>query len=407
MAILIRQELYKIFKRKKTLVVIIAFILLTTVLTLGNKQSADYMKEYSTPEFQIENLQYNNEYLEMELKTRPDYLEDHEIERYHEDLRNEIERNNQEIERLKLSMSGDISWQEALGQNIQGLEELIEEESKHNLAGFDYLASLKMDLDVLKHLEENNIEPQESYEFNAFKNLGEIVEQLGQAFLVIGIAVFAADIVSGEWTPPTMKFLLVQPVSRGKVLLAKFIATLISALGLILIIEIVFTIVVGLAFGFGDMNYPVIVNKVFDFDYSIMFEDGSHPMILLDGSWDIIPAWQYSLKLLGYQGLFILATSSLVFMISSIAKSSMISMGVSVVSLIAGSIVFQISTFYGLSKYVFTSYSLTGALITGDIVRYYNDPNFTGSLGLIVMIGWIILTYIVSHILFKKRDMLV
>ena len=42
-----------------------------------------------------------------------------------------------------------------------------------------------------------------------------------------------SDIVSGECTPPTLKFHLVQPISRGKVILSKFIAVVITVVTMI------------------------------------------------------------------------------------------------------------------------------------------------------------------------------
>ena len=407
MAILIRQELFKLFRRKKTLVVIIAFILLTTFLAYGTKQNADYMKEYSTPEFQIENLEYHISYLESELNNTPDYMlgDEEEIEEYKENLANEIQMNQEEIKRLKNQINSHLSWEESLAENIKSQEAYLEE--NQNTLDSDNLAHTKIELEELKYLQDHNIQPQEYYDFNAFKYIEEIIENLGQVFLVIGISVFAADMVSGEWTPPTMKLLLAQPVSRRKVLLSKFIATIIAAVGLILLIEILSFIIVGVFFDLGDMNYPTIINKVFEYDKSIFLEDGSHPLALVDGSWDIVPAWQYTLKLLGYQALFIMAVSAFVFTISTIAKSSMVSMGVSVVSLIASTIIFQISSFYGISKYVFTSYSSVKAMITGDLARYFSSPAVTGNLGIIIIIAWIIICYILSHFIFTKRDMLV
>lgn len=407
MAVLIRQELYKLFKRKKTLVVIIAFVLLTAFLCYGIRQNAYFMQEYSTPEFQIENLESHNAYLETELDHVPEDIEGNaeETEQYRDNIRDEIERNQEEIKRLEASINRNLSWEEALEEDIQAQEEFIEANSSKVDSGD--LVQRKMELEELKYLQAHGIEPQQEYDFNAFKYINDLVEQLGQVFLVIGISVFAADMVSGEWTPPTMKLLLAQPVSRRKVLFSKIIATIIAAVGLILLIEILSFIIVGVFFDLGDMNYPMVINKAFEYDYSVFLEDGTHPLALIDGSWDIVPVWQYSLKLLGNQALFIMAVTSFVFMISTIAKSSMVSMGVSVVSLIAGSIIFQISSFYGISKFVFTSYSSLGAMITGDLAMYFNNPQFTGMRGFIVMIAWTVLCYICSHIFFTKRDMLV
>lgn len=407
MGILTRQELYKLLKRKKTLVVIIAFILLTTFLCYGIRQNAAFMEEYSTPEFQIDNLESHISYLEMEINNIPEDIkgDEEETENYQENLRIEIDRMEDEIERLKLQLNRDIDWEKALAEDIKAQEEYIEE----NINTMDSysLGQMRVELDELKYLQEHNIEPHKDYEFNAFTYMEDLIDQLGQVFLVIGISVFAADMVSGEWTPPTMKLLLAQPVSRRKVLLSKFIATVVAAVGLILLIEAISFIIVGIFFDFGDMNYPMVINQVFEYDLSTFLEDGSHPLILVDGSWDIVPIWKYTLMSLGYQALFIIATSSFVFMVSTIAKSSMVSMGTSVVSLIVATIVFQFSTFQTVSKYIFTTYSSIGSMISGRIAMYYNNPSFNTGSGIIAMIGCTIVCYIVSHFVFTKRDMLV
>lgn len=407
MAILTGQELFKLFRRKKTLVVIIAFILLTTFLCYGIRQNSAMMEKYSTPEFQIENLESHISYLESEIDNIPDDIKanEEEVTNYQTNLRNEIEHLEGEIELLKKKMDRNLKWEDALAEDIKAQEDYIEA-SKSSMNS-DNLSRNKMELDQLKYLQEHNIEPHSDYEFNGFTYLEDLLDQLGQVFLVIGISVFAADMVSGEWTPATMKLLLAQPVSRRKVLLSKFLATIAAAVGLILLIEIISFIVVGLLFEFGDMNYPVVINKVFEYDYSVFLEDGTHPLALVDGSWDIVPMWKYSLVSLAYQALFIVAASSFVFMVSTLAKSSMVSMGVSVVSLIAATIVFQFSTFHKIARYTFTTYASIGDTIAGNMAMYFSNPAFNLNSGIIAMVGGTIVCYIVSHFVFTKRDMLV
>ena len=59
-----------------------------------------------------------------------------------------------------------------------------------------------------------------------YNYMTSLMQFLGMALLLCeGIAVLMSDIVSGECTPATLKFLLVQPVTGGKVLLSKFISS--------------------------------------------------------------------------------------------------------------------------------------------------------------------------------------
>ena len=69
-------------------------------------------------------------------------------------------------------------------------------------------------------------------EANFFRNLGSFFRF---GLLIAGIAVFMSDMVSGECTPATLKFLLVQPVKRGKILFSKFIVSLVTVTSLIVL----------------------------------------------------------------------------------------------------------------------------------------------------------------------------
>ncbi|MDZ5001644.1 ABC transporter permease subunit, partial [Clostridium perfringens] len=102
-----------------------------------------------------------------------------------------------------------------------------------------WYAESKQQLDDLKYLKANNIKPLQGWEYQAFNFLKILNNFFGLGVLIAGIAVFMSDIVSGECTPATLKFLLVQPVKRGKILFSKFIVSVITVLSLILIPQIV------------------------------------------------------------------------------------------------------------------------------------------------------------------------
>ena len=87
-----------------------------------------------------------------------------------------------------------------------------------------YLMQEQDNLEIYNYLRDNNVEPLYGWEYEAYNYMTSLMQFLGAGLLVCGIAVFMSDIVSGECTPATLKFLLVQPVTRGKVLLSKFIA---------------------------------------------------------------------------------------------------------------------------------------------------------------------------------------
>ena len=55
----------------------------------------------------------------------------------------------------------------------------------------------------------------------------------------------------------------------------------------------------------------------------------------------------------------------------------------------------------------FLSYGNTPSVLAGDIAfSYHNNVNFSLQLGIGLMIGTIIISYIIAHFVFTKRDML-
>lgn len=407
MITLIKYELLKLFKRVKTLVVVIAFMLLTAVLTFGLYKESENMKKYSSPEFQIENMERNISSNEKQKENLPPDVRNDasKKEEYLKDLDADTARLKNEVSKLKALNGKEVDWKESLNTRIKDLETALNETQG------DFKESngdLQQQLQELKYLRDNNIKPIEPYDFNAFSYLEKLISILGQVFLIIGIAIFAADMVSGECTPPTLKLLLTQPVSRGKVIFSKFISVTLAAIGLILSIEIVSFLVVGLIYGFGNSSYPVMVGAKYQFNQAVFLENGGHPLNLIAGSSQIIPMWKYIVELLLTQGLYILACTSFVFLVSALFKSSMVSMGVATVSLIAMTIVFNLVGFLKkFAMYVFTSYIDMGAVIKGQTALMFNDPSSTFGLAIIVFLVWTVVCYLIAHVVFTKKDILI
>lgn len=404
---LIKYELFKLFKRVKTLVVVLCFILLTGVLAYGFKHDADNMKRYNSPEFRIQNLEENIRYNEEAKNNLPPDVKGDPVksEQFVRDMEQSITQMKDEISKLKALNGKEEDWRVSLSTRIQDLETMMKSESSANQEAKNQWSQ---ELAELKYLKEHDIKPTQYYDFNAYIFIQKLVEVLGQVFLVIGIAMFVSDMVSGECTPPTLKLLLTQPVSRGKVILSKFIAVTLASVGAIIVVETLAFLAVGLLYGFGDPSYPVMVGNQYFFDKSIFLESGGHPLILVAGSGHIIPIWQYTINLLLMQGLFIIACTAFTFLISTLFKTSMVSMGVSAVSLIAMTIVFSlIGGLRKLSMYVFTSYFDMGGVLKGTTAQQFQNPSSNLGLTVAIFAGWTLVCYLVSHFIFTKKDILI
>jgi len=95
-------------------------------------------------------------------------------------------------------------------------------------------------------------------------------------------------------------------------------------------------------------------------------------------------------------------------MISTIFKSSMISMAVSVILTIFLTIGAQaITTIKEYSHLLFTTYADASSVINSNLVLMYQNPKLTIVNGIICMIITSILAYIIAHINFTKKDILI
>lgn len=412
MMTLFRIETFKLFKRMKTWVVLIAFILLTVVIAYSSYRNVENYKRFNTPEARIadmerviENLKENKNNIPEDIKNDKD-----KIEEYKTKMDMSIQNAQTQIAALKADKDNSVDWKASLKQQIKNDEDRLSQikadvqgTSSYEINGLDSQISLN------KYLLEHDIKPvAEGSEFKAFNCIFSLIEALGELFLAIGVAVFVADMVSGEAAPPTMKLLLTQPVSRAKVIFSKFMSINTAAIACIIGVELLAFLIIGLLFGFGDASYPTLVGARYKFDTTQMMQGGQYPLAVVAGSRYIIPAWQYLVRLLLMQSLYIAACVSAVFLISSLVKNSMVSMGISVVSVIGAFILFLgMSAFRGLARYVFVLFGRAGEVITGQVALSMNDPHITAGGIVVVFVIWIVVSYLIAHIVFTKKDILI
>jgi ABC-2 type transport system permease protein len=413
---LIGNEMKKLFSRKKTWVVVIGFILLLGLLTFAMYKEEQNSKKYSSPEFKIKNMQesitFENKQKE-ELQKKKDNAattadDKKDIERELAKLETNIKNMEESIKELKSSSGKDTFWKTELKQQIESTEKMINNKDEESMPE-EYKEKEKLNLTQMKYFLENDIKPVKGYELLGFNFANNIVEFLGMIFLAMGIAIFISDMVSGECTPPTMKFLITQPVSRGKVLLSKFIAAVVSSVLLIVSIELIYFLIVGLVFGFGNSNYPVMVGTRFQFDMASVNQQGVHPLKAIAGSTYIIPMWKFTIQIFLMQILFIITCASFIFLISTLFKSSMVSMGVgSIIMIILFVIVNQIKQLGKIVPYLFTTYgNVVGVLKGEELALRFQNPALTPSISIPVMIIWAVACYIIAHFVFTKKDILI
>jgi len=128
------------------------------------------------------------------------------------------------------------------------------------------------------------------YYFNAVTYIETIYQYLGMIFLAMGLAIFLTDRKKTENTN-------IEPIYRGKTILAKYVTWIIASISLVCSLELIAFLIVGVIYGFGDLNHSV-----------------------MEG----LPVYKLLFQGLLMQILFIVACVSLILMLSTIFKDGKI-----------------------------------------------------------------------------------
>jgi ABC-2 type transport system permease protein len=131
------------------------------------------------------------------------------------------------------------------------------------------------------------------------------------------ILVVAGSIVSSEFSNGTVKFLLINPVKRWKILTAKYATVLTFSYVLLVVFYLVNALFTMLFQGAGELGAP----------YLYVVNGAVHSM---SGFWQM--AWMY---LLGSVNIVVMST--LAFAVSSLLRSSALAIGLSMFAMLAGS----------------------------------------------------------------------
>lgn len=218
------------------------------------------------------------------------------------------------------------------------------------------------------------------------------VRNLTLFFVLIGMIAISASIVSEEYSKSTIKLLLIRPYSREKILLSKYITTLISMFILLLLIIVVPLILNYLYKGssiFGSVIYGnILTNKVV------------HTRVII-----------YYINLVISFIPMILMYTTLAFFISVLTMSSsianMLSFGIFFVSQILEGIALIFN--FSLIKYSFTVVSdytsyVSMTTINNSMYNVAEKFNLTLFEQNITYIIYMIVFLTLSFVIFKKRD---
>ncbi|MBA2176670.1 ABC transporter permease [Halobacillus locisalis] len=232
-----------------------------------------------------------------------------------------------------------------------------------------------MDVEVNQYYIDNNIKPTT---FDAWDFV-----QMNKGFISI-ISLFtiivAASIVANEFKWGTIKLLLIRPISRAKLLLAKYVSVLIFALTLLVFLYVFSFVVGGALFGIDSISQTYVFRQGDSIEQAPIF---AHT------------AFRY---LLSSINLVMMATFA--FMISAVFRNSSLSIGIAIFLMMAGNSILLFLAGREWAKYIlFANTDLTVYLEGGPMFE-----GMTAVFSVGVLIVYYVLFIVLAWLFFTKRD---
>lgn len=390
---LISNEFIKLRYRKKFIITVIILAALCALFAFADVK----FSKLQTPDAQINTYKQAVTSIQNEKNNTKD-------EKKQAQLQDQIDQINLQINQLQLSKAADSdNWKDSLNNSINELKQ--QRDTASDLTEANSKEYFNKQIITNQYYIDHNIRPEKSGDVSAQSFLQGLIALIGAIFIPIIIAILVADIVSGEYTPPTMKVLLTRPITRNKLLLSKFLSAILSSFAVIIIIELISYVIMGLIFGFGNPLNPVTVGTTYT-KAIISATAGQTSLIPVFGSTSIMPAWQFIILIFLFQLIYIFACSSIFFLLSTILKSSSISMTISILIPIVFIILGQIPYLQKIWPFLFTTYGSAGSVLSNSLAPRLGVTYATPLFSVIFLIAIGIICYIISHVVFRKKDLL-
>ena len=382
MKTLINFEIKKFFARKKNIILILLFLILSTALILihCNLENKYIESERKCISSDIKSVQEAiKSAKEMQKKFPQSNDPQNDIDLYTEQLNllNDKQNsllNNNNIKYLKSLIKLD----ENLLTNIQN-NKVVNPSEK--------IGDIEKRINVNKYLLKKNLKP--IFTNVSMKGFNFITLFFNAPFAVIImllIITLYADIASSEYENNTYKLLFTQPISTVKIFLSKVISAFIVTTILVLVATVIFFGVLSVIKGTGSSQYPVV------------FFDGNVQKL--------IPISEFVIYILEMQILFMLFLCILSVLVSAIFKNTGTSISILVVISVS---LYMIANSGLLSKVAFLNpftYVNVNNVLQGIYSDLYNVPNVNFYNGIVLLIV-LIVVLIGAGIFYSSKNIFV
>lgn len=268
--------------------------------------------------------------------------------------------------------SANADWKGQLTQQNENLSKTASQPGMTKIVQDSTMKQIKIN----EYRIENDIPPVDS------KSLwGFVISSKGLiSFISLFVIIIGAGAVANEFSSGTIKLLLIRPVKRWKILLSKYISTLLYALVMIVQLFIVSFIAGGIFFGFEGISQPYLV-----------YSNGQ----VHETSIVLQTFLQYGLSCID-----MLMMVTLAFMISTVFRNNALAIGIAVFLMFSGSILVTIFSKYSWVKYIL--FANTDLSMYFDGVPYVEG--MTMAFSLIILAVYFAVFNLISWTTFIKRD---
>lgn len=260
-------------------------------------------------------------------------------------------------------------WREVLQEENASLTEEMEKEEGMEGFNSDQIAKNNYYL-------EHDIQPAK---YDAWQFVAE--NQMLLSLVTLFTIIVAAGIIANEFKWGTIKLLLIRPISRTKILLSKYVSTLLFALFSLLAVLLFSWIVGAIFFGVNGFDQQIVQYQ-------------------MDGSFGHSTPMKQIVEGYGYQLVTLLMMATFAFMISSIFRQSSLAIGLAIFLMFAGSSIVSYFSDKAFAKYILFANT--------DLRQYtYGEPLIEGmTLGfsITVLAVYYVIFLAVSWLFFTKRD---
>ena len=276
------------------------------------------------------------------------------------------------VTNITASDSIDENWKQNIQQQNESFKADIEDESIPKIAR----DTIQKELAINEYRLEHDLAPTANRSIWTYMGYtAEIVSVITLFTIVVG-----ASSVASEFTWGTIKLLLIRPVSRSKILLSKYLATILFALFSLVLLFVVSLIVGSIFFGTGDST-PHLV-----------YRDGAvHEVLMVS----------HILGIFGLKSINLIMMSTFAFMISTIFRNSGLAIGLAIFLMFAGvNATALLAMKFDWAKYILFANTDLSQYLTG----YVLVEGMTMTFSIVMLIIYFVIFNALTWFVFTKRD---